>query len=78
MVKFKAVSPQMVGWRITDLSLALRPAAVSPAVTGLHQAGLRLLHLGWTWPPVALGCLDYCPPPPQLACRKADKKKRKK
>lgn len=68
---------RQLGWRVTDLRLALRPGAVSPAVAGLHQAGLPLLHLGRTWPPVALGNLDHCPPPPQLACRKADKEKKK-
>lgn len=63
-------------WWITDLGLALRPGAVFPAVAGLHQTGLPLLHLGRTWPPIALGNLDHCPPPPQLACKKADKRKK--
>lgn len=62
---------------MTDLRLALRPGAVSPAIAGLHQAGLPLLHLGRTRPPVALGSLDHCPPPPQLACGATDKKNRK-
>lgn len=62
-----------VRWWLTDLRLALGPTAVSPAVAGLHQAGLPLLHLGRTWPPVTLGSLVHCPPPPELACRKAEK-----
>lgn len=66
-----------MGWRLTDLRLALRPDTVSPTVAGLHQAGLPLLHLGWTRPPIALGSLDHCSPPPQLACKTADKKKKK-
>lgn len=68
---------QTVGWRLTDLRFAIRPGTVSPAVARLHQAGLPLLHLGRTWPPVTLGSLDHCPPPPQLAYRKSDNKKEK-
>lgn len=58
----------------TDLRLALRPGAVSPAVAGLHQAGLPLLHLGGAGPPVTLGSLDHCSAPPQLAWGAAEKK----
>lgn len=70
--KILAVLCQTAGWRVTDLRLALRPGAVSPAVAGPHQAGLPLLHLGRTRSAVTLGSLDHCPPPPQFACTKAD------
>lgn len=77
-LKMNAVFWQTARRRLTDLRLALRPGTVSPAVARLHQARLPLLHLGRTWPPVTLGSLDHCPPPQELACRKADKKGKKK
>lgn len=77
-LKMNAVFWQTARRRLTDLRLALRPGTVSPAEARLHQARLPLLHLGRTWPPVTLGSLDHCPPPQELACRKADKKGKKK
>lgn len=57
---------------MADLSPALGPAAVAPMEAGLDQAGLPLLHLGGTGPPVPLRSLDHRSPPPQFPCRRGD------